>query len=88
MNLQVFCMDETIALLFINMNFSWSYSSWSKSSIVLRKRERTEKKNPNKYYNLLKTKQILCILKLSLSLLLFAPCYFRRSPFANGCVLT
>lgn len=43
MNLQVFCMDETIALLFINMNFSWSCSSWSKSSIVLRKRERTEK---------------------------------------------
>lgn len=88
MNLQVFCMDETIALLFINMNFSWSYSSWSKSSIVLRKRERELKKTPNKYYNLLKTKQILCILKLSLSLLLFAPCYFRRSPFANGCVLT
>lgn len=86
MNLQVFCMDETIALLFINMNFSWSCSSWSKSSMVLRKRERTEKKNPNKYCNLLKTKQILCILKLSL--LLFAPCYFRRSPFANGCVLT
>lgn len=44
MNLQVFCMDETIALLFINMNFPWSCSSWSKSSIVLRKRERTEKK--------------------------------------------
>lgn len=37
-------MDETIALLFINMNFSWSCSSWSKSSMVLRKRERTEKK--------------------------------------------